>query len=254
MNLNLVKRLVIGSLTGGILGYLIINPIFMVLDEELSKSGFSIIETILLSFTTKHLRTVFVIIVLGLITGFFMGLYSYRVNFYYKKAHFLSITDELTQIPNRRYFTNELTKEIERSKRFSTTLSLIILDIDKFKYYNDTYGHNFGDNILQSIAKFLSETIRKIDFVARYGGDEFVIFMPETEKSMANVLAERLQKELSQYSFKNHELPIKNTVSIGIACFPNDAKNIDELMHNADVALYKAKREGGNRFCNFKKK
>ena len=78
--------------------------------------------------------------------------------------------------------------------------------------------------------------------------------MPETEKSMANVLAERLQKELSQYSFKNHELPIKNTVSIGIASFPNDAKNIDELMHNADVALYKAKREGGNRFCNFKKK
>jgi len=253
MNKNLVKRLAISSFAGGIFAYLIINPIFMVLDEELSKSGFSIMDTILLSFTAIHLRTVSIIILLGLIIGFLLGLYSHRVNFFYKKVSFLSITDELTQIYNRRHFINELEKEIERSKRFSTALSLIILDIDKFKYCNDTYGHIFGDKIIQSMAKFLSDTIRKIDFVARYGGDEFVIFMPETEKSRASVLAERLQKELSQYSFENHELPIKikNSISIGIASFPNDAKNIDELIHNADIALYQAKKEGGNRICNF---
>jgi hypothetical protein len=84
MNLNLVKKLVIGSIAGGILGYLIINPIFMVLDEELSKSGFSILDTILLSFTAIHLRTVSIIILLGLVIGFTLGLYSYRVNFFYE--------------------------------------------------------------------------------------------------------------------------------------------------------------------------
>ena len=251
MNSNLVKRIAIGSFIGSIFGYLIIHPIFMLMDDYFIHRKFPALQSILFSFYGIHFKTTIILTILGLITGFLLGLYRYKLNVLYEKVQLLSITDELTQIYNRRYFINELEKEIERSKRFSLNLSLIILDIDKFKYNNDTYGHIFGDRIIQSIAKFLKETIRKIDFVARYGGDEFIIFMPETGKSMANILAERLQKELSRHSFENQELSIKNTVSIGIASFPNDTKNMDELIHSADIALYQAKKEGGNRTCNF---
>jgi len=251
MKLNLVKRVIIGSFTGGLIGYVVMHPIFMVADYYIINHVFEPLRILLTSFTFMESKTSILFIVLGLVTGSLLGLYSYRINILYKKFQLLSITDDLTQIYNRRHFTDELRKEIERSKRFSLNLSLIILDIDKFKYNNDTYGHIFGDRIIKSIAVFLTQATRKIDFIARYGGDEFVIFMPETEKNMANVLAERLQLKLSQYSFNNYELPIKNTLSIGIAGFPNDAANEDELIHHADIALYAAKKEGGNRVCNF---
>ena len=148
---------------------------------------------------------------------------------------------------------DELEKEIERSKRFSRSLTIIIADIDDFKSYNDTYGHVYGDRVLQLVARLFLGTVRKVDFVARYGGDEFVIVMPETEKSGVNIIAERLLKKLNQYPYKDQEHPLKTkiTISIGIVSFPGDAKNIIELLHNADLALYKAKAKGGNRVINF---
>jgi diguanylate cyclase (GGDEF)-like protein len=256
MNLSLIKKLTIGSLIGGIIGYLILHPAFMLIDYYVENHNFKLLESFLSSFGIMHIHMTIFFIIIGMVIGLFFGLYNYRVNFFHGKVLLLSITDELTQINNRRHFINELEKEIERSNRFSRNLSLIILDIDKFKYYNDTHGHIFGDKIIQSVARFLTETIRKTDFVARYGGDEFVIVMPETEKSMANVFAERLQKKFFQDFFENHELPIKTkfTISFGIASFPKDAKSVDELIHNADIALYKAKEEGGNTVCNFDKK
>ena len=243
MNLSLVKKITIGTLVGGIVGYLILHPVFMLLDEYFVHHGSILLENLLSGFSIMHLPMATPFIIFGMINGLLFGLYNYRVTFFREKSRLLSITDELTQTNNRRYFINELEKEIERSKRFSRNLSLIILDIDKFKYYNDTYGHIFGDKIIKSVARSLTETIRKIDFVARYGGDEFVIVMPETEKSMANILTERLQKKFSQDFFKDNEFQIKISVSIGIASFPNDAKNADDLIHNADLALYKAKEE-----------
>jgi diguanylate cyclase (GGDEF)-like protein len=245
MNLNLVKKLLIGIFTGGIFGYLILYPAFMLIDGYFFHHDFRLPEDYLKAFSIMHIHMAIFFIILGMVIGLFFGLYNYRVNFFHGKVLLLSITDELTQINDRRHFINELEKEIERSNRFSRNLSLIILDIDKFKYFNDTHGHIFGDKIIQSVARFLTETIRKTDFVARYGGDEFVIVMPETEKSMANVSIERLQKKFSQDFFENHQLPIKIkiSVSVGIASFPIDAKSVDELIHHADLALYKAKKE-----------
>jgi len=251
MNLNLVKRLAIGSIAGVAISYLIVHPFFIFTEHYLVHRYYTALQSILMAFSGEHFKTAITIIILGLIIGFTMGLYSNRVNFFYKKSQQLSITDELTQVHNRRYFISELEKEIERSKRFSLNLSLIILDIDKFKNINDTHGHIMGDQVIQLIAKLLTMNVRKIDFVARYGGDEFVIFMPETDNTAAYILAERLQNKLSQYSFESYEPSIKNTISIGIANIPNDAKNIDELMSNADIALYRAKKGGGGRICNF---
>ena len=251
MNLNLVKKVTISTLTGGLIGYFIFHPVFMVIDDYFIHGDFKILESFLSSFGIMHFRMAVFFIIFGMIIGLLFGLYSYRANFFLEKSQLLSITDELTQINNRRYFINELEKEIIRSKRFSRNLSLIILDIDKFKFSNDTHGHIFGDKIIKSLAKFLKEAIRETYFVARFGGDEFVIVMPETEKPLANVLAKRLQKNLSEYSLGNQKLLIKNTVSIGIASFPDDAKNITELIRNADTALYDSKEAGGNRISSF---
>ena len=251
MNLNLVKKLTISSLAGGIIGYFIFHPVFMIIDDYYMHNDFDFLQNHLSYFSINHLHMITPFVIVGIIFGFLYGFLNYRISTLIKKSHLLSVTDELTQINNRRHFINELEIEIVRSNRFSHNLSLIILDIDEFKFSNDTYGHIFGDRILQSIAKFLTETIRKTDFVSRFGGDEFVIVMPETEKSLANVLAKRLQKNLTKYSFENQKQLIKNTVSIGIASFPDDAKNITELIHNADTALYKAKKDGGDRICDF---
>jgi diguanylate cyclase (GGDEF)-like protein len=245
MNLNLVKKITIGTLIGGIIGYFILHPAFMLIDDYYFHHVFKLPEGYLSSFEFMHIQMAIFFIIFGMINGFLYGFFDYRISSLIKKTRLLSITDELTQINNRRYFINELEKEIERAKRFSRNLSLMILDIDKFKYYNDTYGHIFGDKVIQSVALSLTETIRKTDFTARYGGDEFVIVMPETEKSMANILAERLQKKFSQNFFEDHKLQakIKISVTIGIASFPNDAQTVDELTHNADLALYKVKEE-----------
>ncbi len=253
MNLNLAKRLIIGSFIGGLVGYLILNPGFILLDDYLLYNNNTGLETILSSFTALHIKTAIFFIIIGIVAGLLQGLYGYKMNLLLEKTKLLSNTDALTSLYNRRYLMDELDKEIERSKRYTKSLTLMIADIDDFRDSNNTYGHIYGDRILQLLAKLLIGSTRKVDIVTRYGGDEFIIIMPETGKSMANILALRLLKKLNKYPYKNKKFPIKTKIriSIGIASFPDDAKNIIDLIHNADLALYKAKEKGGNRIVNF---
>lgn len=159
--------------------------------------------------------------------------------------------DALTELWNHGYFQHVFDEELRRAREHVSYLSFIILDIDNFKNYNDTWGHQKGDEILSKISRIITDSSRKIDFVCRYGGEEFAIILPNGSKKDAMVIAERIRSNIQQYHFEaqgGH--PAQNiTVSIGVASFPEDGTNKAELIGAADEALYKAKRDGKNRVC-----
>ena len=160
----------------------------------------------------------------------------------------LSIRDPLTGLYNRRFIDEVFEREIERSKRNKKDLSVVMVDIDRFKKLNDTYGHKAGDMILKTFASKMVENLRSSDVIGRYGGEEFIIIMPDTEKSKAYEVAERLRKILSSTEFTLPEgKNITVTASFGVATFPEDGSNIDRIVHVADERLYKAKKEGRNK-------
>lgn len=159
----------------------------------------------------------------------------------------LAMTDELTGLPNRRYFFGRGQEEISRSLRYNTPLSLIMLDIDKFKTINDTYGHEAGDKALKCIAKTLKEIPRVVDLPARLGGEEFGVLLPNTQLKNAVILAERLRKSIEELHCQREDIPITLTASLGVAAFQADMKNLDDLLRNADSAMYQAKNRGRNR-------
>lgn len=165
----------------------------------------------------------------------------------------ISITDPLTTLLNRRYFEERIAEELERSKRHDQPFSLIIIDIDNFKDFNDTYGHLYGDEALRNTALGIRGCTRIIDIAARYGGEEFAVILPTTDKEGALIIGNRIRDEIDKMAF-----PVKGlgkiarfTVSLGIASYPKDASTIEELINNADRALYKAKGLGKNRVVLF---
>jgi len=172
----------------------------------------------------------------------------------------LSVHDRLTGLNNYSYFVDKLGEEKIRSDRYGNIFSLIMFDIDFFKMLNDTYGHEAGNNVLQRIAEVISGNVRNVDFVSRYGGEEFAILLPYASGQDAQLVAERIRETISKEGFKfdqpgsNEEKTIQNvTISGGIATYPTDASNETELIINADRALYKAKASGRNKVCVFSK-
>ncbi len=160
----------------------------------------------------------------------------------------LSITDSLTGLYLLRYFRQRLKEEFYRAERTHGQLSLMILDIDHFKRINDTYGHQAGDTILTTVAERVLANARKVDLTARYGGDEFVILLPDTSAEEALLLAERLHQAVSSEPVElSNKNSIHLTVSIGVATYPTHAAKIDELIKRADEALYWIKSHGRNR-------
>ena len=162
----------------------------------------------------------------------------------------LSVTDELTQIGNPRFIKDQLKSELERSKRYKHNLSILLIDIDYFKKYNDALGHAVGDKALKTVAQTLKKNIRNTDILARFGGEEFMILLPETPKTQALEMAERLRRAVMQkkfsYKFKGKRGGL--TISIGVSSYPTDKmKSETRLLLKADKALYKAKRKGRNK-------
>ncbi|SHK32151.1 PAS domain S-box-containing protein/diguanylate cyclase (GGDEF) domain-containing protein [Anaerobranca californiensis DSM 14826] len=156
-----------------------------------------------------------------------------------EKLMYLSLTDSLTKAYNRRYMTEKLTEELERVKRNNSTFSVIMLDIDHFKNINDTFGHDAGDLVLQKLTEMIKNRIRKIDVLARWGGEEFLILLPDTPLENAVVLAEELRLKLSEMEIPNVQ---KVTASFGVANYlPGDS--IDTLVKKADDMMYKAKKK-----------
>ena len=168
----------------------------------------------------------------------------------YERIKELTIKDDLTGVYNRRKFDQDLREELNKSIRYVRNLSLLMLDIDYFKKYNDFHGHQMGDAILRKLGMVFNRSMRSTDKAYRYGGEEFAIICTETDRDSAIICAERLRKVISDEKFEGEEdiRPDGNlTVSIGISNFPFDATKLDQFIKHADNALYRAKAEGRNR-------
>ncbi len=166
---------------------------------------------------------------------------------YQAKLMKASITDPLTGMYTRRHFESKLKHEIKRSARYNRPLSVLALDIDLFKQVNDTYGHQAGDEVLKNVTAIINETLRTgIDLAARFGGEEFFIFLPESSLSGAHVVAERIRTKVEELITKHNDFRIKTTISIGISHMPEHAEQYDLLLSRADEALYASKKSTRN--------
>lgn len=169
----------------------------------------------------------------------------------YQEIEKTAITDSLTELCTRRYALERFKEEVRRSKIRKIKMSLLMIDVDFFKTFNDTYGHLTGDQILRELGAIIKENIREIDIAGRYGGEEFAIILPDTDREGAQFAAERIRRAVEQAAIKVYDTTLKVTVSIGIATFPEDARESEELTDKADSALYIAKKMGRNRVCFF---
>jgi len=166
----------------------------------------------------------------------------------YESTKRLSITDGLTKLYNHRFFQDSLKREFARCQRHQTPLSLALLDIDHFKRFNDTYGHQQGDVVLQELARTLRGQVRSLDIVARYGGEEFAVIMPDAPLEVAARVAERLRAAVENHPVAGPEGPLPVTISLGVASVPHAQISAPaELIAAADRALYRAKENGRNR-------
>ena len=165
----------------------------------------------------------------------------------YQKMEKLATTDGLTGLFNHRHFQEVLARELERARRYKHTLSLLLMDIDHFKSFNDTYGHPVGDLVLKEIAACIHTSIRVNDIPARYGGEEFTVIIPETDQQGALVIAERIRTTIQNHCINSLNRELRVTVSIGFASFPATASSQPELIDRADKALYYSKEHGRNR-------
>jgi diguanylate cyclase (GGDEF)-like protein len=159
----------------------------------------------------------------------------------------LAVTDSLTGLYNRRSFNKALRRTWEHADRYTEPLSLLMIDIDKFKAINDTYGHPAGDEVIKAVAQTILAATRKVDVVSRIGGEEFAVVLPNSSKKSSLVTAERIRKAMKKSPVPSGKKEISVTVSVGIATFPENARLPESLMKAADKALYAAKEGGRDR-------
>ena len=169
----------------------------------------------------------------------------------HQKTQELTVVDDLTSLYNFRYFSRKLGTEVTRAKRYRQPLSIIMIDIDWFKRCNDTYGHLFGNRVLQDLAERIKDSIREVDVPCRYGGEEFAVILPQTKKADAQMIGERIRRrvESGEIVSADKSSKVKITVSLGVATYPENGKTPKELIAKVDQALYLAKGRGKNLVC-----
>ncbi|PIQ88323.1 MAG: hypothetical protein COV72_08430 [Candidatus Omnitrophica bacterium CG11_big_fil_rev_8_21_14_0_20_42_13] len=167
----------------------------------------------------------------------------------YQVMQELSITDNLTQVLVKRHCLERLKEEVLRCRHNNLFLSCVMIDVDNFKEYNDRLGHLIGDVVLVAVSSVIKENIRSIDLLGRFGGEEFILILPETDKQAALFAAERIRRAVEDNVIKAYDTVLRATISIGITSFPIDAQSDKDLMDKADRALYEAKNLGKNRVC-----
>ncbi len=171
----------------------------------------------------------------------------FKMKYQYTEKEFMSVLDGLTGLYNRRQFEISLEQEYNRTKRHPSDFSLAILDIDFFKKVNDTYGHQYGDYVLKTVADIMKKSFRKTDLLYRYGGEELIMIMPETNIEGAVIPVQRLRRSIEEYDFDYNGVKTKVTASIGLTMNYQEFNSHTEMLKSADEALYKAKEQGRNR-------
>ena len=164
-----------------------------------------------------------------------------------EEIHNLAITDDLTQIFNRRHFFELADRELERSRRSGRSLAIVLFDIDDFKGVNDSHGHLAGDRILQEMCRACQVVVRPYDVFARFGGEEFIFLLPDTDELRAKAFAERLRQLVAEHVVSFNGTNVQMTISIGTATYNSTEDTLDDLISRADSALYKAKEMGKDR-------
>ena len=169
----------------------------------------------------------------------------------YNQVEALAVTDALTGLFVRHHFLERAREELARSTRHGLSCTLLMVDLDLFKQKNDSYGHLVGDVVLKDIARLLQHNLRDIDLMARFGGEEFILLLVETTAEQAMPVAQRLKQLVEVHPIRAYDELLTQTISVGLAGFPQDAKTLEELIERADQALYAAKREGRNRVARW---
>ena len=170
----------------------------------------------------------------------------------YQHVQEMATLDSLTKVFTRRHWFQRSNEELERSRKFKYNLTCLMIDVDKFKDFNDTYGHLVGDAILGAVAKVIKENIRQIDLLGKYGGEEFCLILTETDIQGAQFVAERIRQAVQDTMVQAYDESLSVTISIGVAGFPDDSRELAGLVDKADQALYRAKETGRNKVWIYK--
>jgi len=182
-----------------------------------------------------------------ILVAYITTMLSADIRFAVDKIKRVSDTDELTGLYNMRAFTMVLSRNFKQAMRYSHKLSIVMLDCDNLKQVNDTHGHESGNRLLQHVARTIRSELRGSDVLARYGGDEFIALLPETDAGGAREMGERIRRSIEMSRLDVHGTDVISTVSIGIASFPDDGGSLELIMEKADKAMYYAKERGRNR-------
>jgi len=199
--------------------------------------------------TLEHFSHMMTVFSPYLIIAYLTTMLSADLQFAKKMFKHLSETDEMTGLMNRRSFSDVITSEHNKSVRYNRAYSILMVDADGLKIINDKHGHEAGDKLITTLAETIESCMRDTDSLARYGGDEFVVLLPETNNQQAKDAGERIRKAVENTSFDMKGNLIKATVSIGVSSYPEDADDAEGALINADRALYKSKRQGRNQVC-----